>query len=266
MYHVLDKYENDPTKQNFYSIEVLFNFEEEKRGKKLNPPSDELILVEIPYQQLHQGDALWQYFSEIVSNPDAQPPIEINDELEDWGRKIHPQEEDGQQEENTVLDVYLSKKAYDEFTTDITDSDVRARFMNCFRSMRNLKYRSKKLKAAKTDCRPFKMGRTAERPFYYRTKSEVIICHLSHKNTTYDAICKGNMEIWREDHDKYMPVSKLQQVSKLHSDSILIAPLGKTPMVVTQTFALLSTIEEANIKKSLSFTLKIQRFVRVSIC
>ena len=250
LYHILDKYENDSDKQNFYSIEALWlKFEPSERSEKLNPPSDELILVEIPYQQLPQGDALWQYFSEIASNPDAQPPIEINDELEDWGRKIHPQEKDDQQEENAVLDVYLSKKAYDEFTKEITDSDVRARFMHCFRSMKNLKYRSKQLKAAKTDCRPFKMGRTAERPFYYRTKSEVIICHLSQKNTTYDAICKGNMEIWKKDHGKYIRVSDLQQVSKLQSDSILIAPLGKTPMVVTQTFALLSTIEGADIKK-----------------
>ena len=38
LYHVLDKYEDDPTKQNFHSIEALFDFEEDMRGEKLSRP------------------------------------------------------------------------------------------------------------------------------------------------------------------------------------------------------------------------------------
>ena len=187
LYHILDKNENDPTQQNFYPIEALFDFEKNQRSEKLNPPADELILVEIPYQQSSNGVALWEYFSEIASNPDARPPIEINDELKDWGRKIHPQEE------NNVLDVYLSKNAYNQFIEEITDSAQEA-FMNCFRSMKNsksLRLRSKKIITAKSDCKRFKLGRTAERPIHYRTNGNVVVCELAQKNTTYKAFCNG---------------------------------------------------------------------------
>ena len=240
LYHILDKYENDTTKQNFHSLEALID--DPKRSKKLSPPANELILVEIPYEQSTSGVALWEYFSEIVSNPDARPPIEINDELKDWGRKIRSQEE------NNVLDVYLSKNAYNQFIKEITDSDTQEAFINCFRSMKNsvsLRQRSRKITTANSDCRRFKLGNTAERPIYYRTNRDVVVCELTEKNATYEAFCNGKKEVWKEDHDKFIHVNKLQ----LQASRILIAPLGKTPMVVTQTFVLLSKIEGADIEE-----------------
>lgn len=242
LYHILDKYENDTTKQNFHSLEALIN--DPKRSAKLSPPANELILVEIPYEQSTSGVALWQYFSEIASNPDAQPPIQISDELEDWGLEIR------QRGGTDVFDVYLSKNAYNQFINEIKDNDIREKFMNCFRSMKNsvsLRRRSRKITTANSDGRRFKLGNTAERPIYYRTNRDVVVCELTEKNTTYQAFCNGNLEVWEKDHDKFIHANELQLKTK--ADSILIAPLGKTPMVVTQTFVLLSEIEGVDIEK-----------------
>ena len=239
LYHVLDKYEDDPIKQNFHSIEALFDFEEDIRGEKLSPPADELILVEIPYEQLPSGAALRQYFSKVQSNPDARSFIEIDDQLEGFYREILQQEKIG------LLDVYLSKAAYDQFK-EIGGGQTQKQLINCFRSMQYsqlLESRGKFLKNAKTDCTPFKMGRTAERPFYYRANRDVVVCEIALKNTTYQAITNGKREIWSKDHDKFVHLSELDNTE----DSILIAPLGKTPMIVSQTFTLLSTREGADI-------------------
>ncbi len=239
LYHILDKHEDDPKKRNFHSIEALCDFGEGERSEKLSPPADDLILVEIPYPRLSNPIALRQYFSEAQSNPDAQTPIEIEGELNAFYREIFQQKKI-----EDLLDVYLSKEAYDQFKK--IHGATRQNLMNCFRSMRYpqlLKSRGKSLSKAKTDCTPFKMGRTAERPFYYRTNGEVVVCEIALKNTTYPDIIAGRKEIWSKDHDKFVPVNKLKE------DSILIVPLGKSPMVVTQTFALLSKREGVKIKK-----------------
>ncbi len=241
LYHILDKYEDDPDNQNFHSIEALFDFEEDIRGEKLSPPVDSLILVEIPYKQLPSGVTLRQYFSEVQFDPDDPSFIEIDDELEGFYREIL------QQEKTDLLEVYLSKVAYEQFKA-IGGGSTQKQLMNCFRSMQYsqlLESRGKSLRNAKTDCTPFKMGRTAERPFYYRTNGDVVVCEIALKNTTYEAVTNGKKEIWSKKHDKFLHVNELNNTE----NSILIVPLGKTPMVVTQTFALLSTREEANIEK-----------------
>lgn len=250
LYHILDKYENDSDKQNFYSIEALWlEFEESERREKLNPPADELILVEIPYQQSSKGVALWQYFSDIASNPGAQPPIAINDELEDLGLQVL------QQEESNFLDVYLSEDAYN-FYQNIS-GEIPKRLRGYFRSMQNPKVLSihKHLfqtDNARTDCTCFKKRRTDERLFYYRTNNKIVIATIVQHGTAYNNIINGRRSVCSQNHPPYIHCSELReerQREKRQRNNVLIAPLGKTPMVVTQTFALLSTIEGADIEK-----------------
>ena len=238
LYHILDKHEDNPNKRNFYSIEELFEFEEGKQKEKLSPPAEDLILVEIPYPHLSNSTALRKYFSKTQSNPNDPILIEIEGELDAFYREIF------QKEKTELLNVYLSEAAHQQLKK--IRGDTRKRLMNCFRAMQypqRLKSRGKSLANAKTDCTPFKMGRTAERPFYYRTNGKVVVCELALKNTTYQDIADGKRPLYSNNHSPFIHVSELED------NSILIAPLGKSPMVVTQTFTLLSEREKADFKK-----------------
>lgn len=240
LYHILDQHENDPSKRNFHSIEKLFNFGETERKKKLSPPADDLILVEIPYPHLSNSTALRKYCSETQADPTASISVEIECEPDAFYREIF------QKEKTKLLDVYLSKEAHKQFEDKKINGDTRKRLRNCFIAMQypqRLESRGKSLVNAKTDCTPFKMGNTAERPFYYRTNGKVVVCEIALKNTTYNTIANGSRPLYRRDHPPSIRVNELEQ------DSILIAPLGKSPMVVTQTFTLLSEREKANLKK-----------------
>ena len=240
LYHILDKHEDNPNKRNFHSIEKLFEFEEAKQKQKLSPLAEDLILVEIPYPHLSNGVVLRQYFNGIRSS------IEIEGELDEFYREIFEKKKTKRLDVTERLDVYLSKAAYNQFQSKKISGDTRKNLTNCFRSMRHsqlLENRGKSLANAKTDCTPFKMGKTAERPFYYRTNDEIVVCELALKNTTYQDIADGKRELWSKDHPKCVPVNEIED------NSILIAPLGKSPMVITQTFALLSKHEGVNIKK-----------------
>ncbi len=245
LYHILDKYENDSDKQNFYSIEALWlKFEKSERSEKLNPPSDELILVEIPYQQSPSGVALRQYLS--APNASLSDKIdEINDDLYVYGRRIFQKEKSDEQEQSNILDVYLSKEAYDFYQHNHGQAK---RLMGYFRSMRNsqvLTIRKHHFQTdnAKTDCTCFKKRRTDERLFYYQTGNKIVIATIVKHGPDYDNIINGRRTLCSQDHPQSIHFSDLKE------KSVLIAPLGKTPMVVTQTFTLLSTLEGADIEK-----------------
>ena len=241
LYHILDRNENNPQERNFYSIEEFFNFEEAERKQKLSPPAEGLTLVEIPYPPLSNSTVLRKYFREAQTAPNAPTLIEIEGELDAFYSEIFQKQKNAR-----LLDVYLSEAAHQEFKK--IHGDTRKRLMNCFRAMQypqRLESRGKSLANAKTDCTPFKMGDTAERPFYYRTNGKVVVCELALKNTTYQDIANGNRLLYSNDHSPSIHINELEE------DSILIAPLGKSPMVVTQTFTLLSESdrEGAKIKK-----------------
>ena len=242
LYHVLDKYEDDPIRQNFHSIEALFDFEEDMRGEKLSPPADELTLVEIPYEQLPSGVALRQYLHETQSNPNVSPSIEIDDELEAFGREIF------HQEKTDVLDVYLSEEAYNFYRTN--SGETAKRLMSYFRSMRNpqaLSVHKHDFKGDKTetDCTCFKKSQTQLRLFYYQTNSQIVVATITgHRSESeYKRIINGQKQLYSKNYPPHTHLSELKE------NSVLIAPLGKTPMVVTQTFVLLSAIEGADIER-----------------
>ncbi len=235
LYHVLDKYEDYPNQRNFHSIEELFDFNLAERSKKLSPPAEDLILVEIPYKQLSNGVALRQYFSEEHSNMNVSSAIEIDVELEAFGREIF------QKKKIDLLDVYLSKDANAFYTKE---QGRQKNLENCFRSMRNsqlLQTHNHSLSSPRTDCLCFKMGNTDERLFYYKNDSKVIIATIVTHHQRYNRIANGNEPLCSQDHPAHIHSNDLKQ------KNILIMPLGKSPMVVTQTYALLSTLEGVDI-------------------
>ena len=240
LYHILDKHEDNPSKRNFHSIEALFDFNPDERFEKLSPPAEDLILVEIPYEQLSSGVALRQYFSEAQSNPNVPPTIEIDGELEAFGREIF------QKKKTYLLDVHLSEEAYEFYKTN--KGETSKRLKNCFRSMRNPQTLVRHIHKfsndnSKTDCTCFKMGNTDERLFYYQTDSKIVIATIVQHDSEYKRIIDGNKLVYIKNHPPVIHSNELEQ------HNILIAPLGKSPMVVTQTFALLSTREGADIGK-----------------
>ena len=242
LYHVLDKHEDDPIKRNFHSIEALFDFPEDRRAEKLSPPADELTLVEIPYERLPSGVAFRQYLDETQSNPNVSPSIEIDDELEAFGREIF------HQEKTNVLDVYLSEEAHKFYQSN--GGETAKRLMSYFRSMRNpqaLSVHKHDFKSdnTQTDCTCFKKSQTQLRLFYYQTNSKIVVAIITgHRSESeYKQIINGRKKVCSEDYPPHIHLSELKE------NSVLIAPLGKTPMVVTQTFVLLSAVEGTDIEK-----------------
>jgi CRISPR-associated Csx14 family protein len=95
----------------------------------------------------------------------------------------------------------------------------------------------------------FGLRRTVERPFYYtvpnpislfpqRSVEDVIICGLSieQPNGTYDPTGE-----WLQHNAQTEPHKRLSEL--VDGESILLAPLGESPMVVTQTYILLQKHE-----------------------
>ena len=238
LYHVLDKHENNPANRNFHSIETLYDdFNKNKRSEKLSPPADDLILVEIPYEQLSSGVELRQYFSEEQSTTNVSSAIKIDGEFEAFGREIF------QKRKTDLFDVYLSKEANDFY---MENEGKQKNLENCFRSMRHpqlLQIHNHSLSSPKTDCLCFKMGNTDERLFYYTNDSSIIIATIVTHRERYNQIANGNTPLCSQDHPLYIHSNELKQ------QNILIVPLGKSPMVVTQTFVLLSTLERVDIGK-----------------
>lgn len=239
LYHILDKHEDNPTQRNFHSIEELFDFGEAKQKEKLSPLADDLILVEIPYPNLSNSIALRKYFSETQTVSNTPTPVEIEGELDAFYREIFTKEK------TEFLDIYLSQEAHQRYKK-AGGGDKSKRLKNCFRSMQNsqtLETHIHSLPNSKTDCKCFKMGNTDERIFYYQRDSKIIAATIVQHNNEYRQIANGTKLLCSQDHPPVIHSSELEE------DSILIVPLGKSPMVVTQTFTLLSKREGVNIKK-----------------
>ena len=242
LYHILDKYEDSPKKRNFHTIEALWEFGEDERNKKLSPCADDLDLVEIPYPnpKLSNGVALRKYFSEIQADQKAATSIEIEGELDAFYREIF------QKNKPSSLDIYLSKEAHEFYQQH--RGEISKRLRSYFRSMQNsqaLSHHNHLFRNAntQTNCTCFKKQGTDERLFYYQIDSKIIVATIVQHGQDYNRIINGERALYSRDHPPVIHSSELE------GDSVMIAPLGKSPMVVTQTFALLSKREKANIKK-----------------
>ena len=230
LYHILDRHENNPQKRNFYSTEELWlHVEEAQRAQKLSPPAGDLILVEIPYSPLSNNVDLSEYLSELEGEPAA------------FYREIL------QKKKTDLLDVYLSEEAAEFYQKNGSD---RQRLKSYFRSMRDLESLSNhkhsfKGNKTKTDCTCFKKSRTQLRLFYYQTNSKIVVATITGHRTEveYNRIINGGRQLCSKDHPPHIHFNELEE------DSTLIVPLGKTPMVVTQTFKLLAERESVNVNK-----------------
>ena len=226
----------------FPSVEQLFEMSEEKRKTMMEPSIDKMALVEIPYQTLSDAESLRNYFK--AEDIGETYKIEISQSGESFLREVFQPAR-----LSNMLDVYFSRTAYEqlqEFSGDRYKS-----FIKYFEQMRDpyaLRDRRHGTFAFQDKVFHFmKLRQTGERPFFYtrpnpihlfpakdKPVKEVIVCGLSIKKTNKVYLPDENYFLNRSDFAPYKNLSELNQ-----EQIILLVPLGESPMVASQTYALL---------------------------
>jgi len=253
LYHILDKHEDDPAKRNFHSIESLVE-NEPQRAQWLEPAIENLILVRLPYQPIANAIELRKWLSKQTQSQDA--PISITVEAESFFGRIFQQIRSG----SASLTVHLTRTAYEQYCDWADRGDNRRERIDAYlKSMGDLNWlkhaRHDKFSSNQLVFHFCKVSKTAERPFFYtlpltldtpspKAVEQVIVCGFSvHTNETdYDV----SGEDWMRRGD-FAPVKKLPDLPK--RPITLIAPLGQSPMVVTQACVLLQERENLAIER-----------------
>lgn len=263
LYHLLDRYEHT-SRYNFKSIQALSKMNPIGLKRAMFPASQDLTLVDIPFGPQYQVNDEFieklSYFSgqELEQMWETEPrKAEI---AEFYGWFYHPNTPEH------VLPVFVTedvKNEYDRMRKH--DAPLAANFATCFEHMRSATL----LKGAVHDPQKGKIsgrdihynfykreGNTTERVFYHTEPGDiasysdhttpvqrVIISGLAkHKTrTTYEPtreeLLKKSLAAQKEiDAGK----QELYEVESLFpQDSILLVPLGTSPMITTQLYVLL---------------------------
>jgi CRISPR-associated Csx14 family protein len=266
LYHLIDKDEAS-RKYHFKSIEELFECSDDERHSFFFPPRDRMKLVDIPYGERQQ-----------VSESFRSKLYTVTEETFDDLYEANPEEaealeftQDIAQGVGQVLEVLLTEHAAKQFQ-ELWDHDrTHARGLkSCLEHMRFtaiLRNRSHdiyayKLHKGEQDTYSqnlsslifhfFKRGGATERPVFYTLPKDVkncsdqevervIVTELEFKrNSKYREL----KEITASHHfplGPFVPLSSiLASVSTQEASSVLIVPLGTTPMIATQLYTLLS--------------------------
>ena len=231
LYHLLDRRERQG--YGFPSIEQIVLMPHEQRLRTLNPPIDHLNLVSIPYPGAfaHPSD-LWQ-FLKTVNDEHEQSPIPLPPEAELFFKMVAGR---------TIREPRLEVRVTEDLIEDYRDlgPQLQSKFIGYTRRMRYHQHLDAKASGPRgweTNCEvyPEHKAQANLRIFYYwdRPKDTIILCRAM-LHQAYDrkgAVC------YQEQADTY-PISTLER------DCVLLIPLGKTPMVATQTYTLLQESEE----------------------
>lgn len=228
LYHLLDRRERS-RKPTFPSIEEMeLNMSPEEVKKALNPPNKDMILVPIPHPKgLADANEFWKTWS-------SSRVLDYDSQFKDFIEQIRSPEEG-----ETKLQIWLSEQAMKEYQNFGPKMKNKLRgYARRMQSPSHLEARTSGYRGWETDCEvyPEHGARSALRLFYYwdQTKDELTICRaMNHEQ--YDR--KG--ELWHEDYPKAKPLSALE------NERVLLVPLGKSPMIATQTYTLLQE-EEGN--------------------
>ncbi|MCL4298487.1 MAG: hypothetical protein KJ077_22310 [Anaerolineae bacterium] len=229
LFHLLDK-----SGQAFPAIEELVYLAEAQKLAKMEPPGEHMELVPIPYACFANAYELRRYFRATEKNESYA--VDTSGLAEEFFRAIwHSPSE-------APLQIYFSQMALNEYKQMEGTSHQRI-FDSYFRDMRKpewLKALIHPLENFETDCYCLKKGGRGagsiqERPFVYREGDRVVVCRLTLHGSTYEELmAKG--ELWRKDQP---PVKALAQLGD--GETILLVPLGESPMVASQTYTLLQT-------------------------
>ncbi len=254
LYHILDKNEGTD-RQNFYPIEELsdrFYSDAPELAEIMNPRSDDLNLIEIPFKHFPKAEELREILKTYdpnrlldgvsVSLDDIEP-----DAMDFWAAIFQKREAP----KRDVLNIRFSQTAYDQYF-ELGDN-LRKTFRKYFEQMQYPSFIAQKKHGTFSGegsvfhfC---KLRRTGERPFFYRQDKQVVVAQLTYKaNNSYqqlsDNLRNGD---YVPSTTEYEPVHALKDVDQI--GDILLASVGKSPMVVTQAYTLLQQKENVNIDK-----------------
>lgn len=232
LYHLLDKYEDDPLRRNLFSVDELLGMDNEERRRRMFPPIESLILFELPLMpHLADASARRKAYADLAT---CRVPAVTTDASADafWSDVFGAKTPEGR------LTLWMSETAWKEY--EKLNPAIRQSFKTCFEKMTTRQSLDAHVHKAfpnqqfKTDCFCFDADSNPARPFYYRDDERVVLCRLVYHPDSYERLIGGSNSVLRKDHPAFKPVSEL-----LESQSILVAPLGDSPMVVSQAYTLL---------------------------
>ncbi len=266
LYHLYDKEETNAGKQ--YSTQQLEKMNTDVQYRRLHVPTPQQIqrkrftLIELPFVHITEGVALRKWFRH-ADEADTPPPIPISPDVETFFDDLFNPIKD-----TSRLELWLTQTAYNQYCELSKYDATRIRDINAYLDMMvKLAWLKSNIHDFQQDtqeqhvqegtkeklihyvCRRSRNPRI-ERPFYYtqpfpigmyNDKKEkavpirkLIITRFSHH---IDAV---NYDVPLRDWVQQPDIEPRYQVNDLPKRPVvLIAPLGESPMVVTQTYRLL---------------------------
>ncbi|MEO9029199.1 MAG: CRISPR-associated ring nuclease [Ktedonobacteraceae bacterium] len=263
LYHILDEseYTDQRNVKSIQELEGLYNNDKARLLKAMHPLLDDLKLVPIPFE-----NAL-----SVTNKAYIQKLLTMTaDQLQELWEK-DPTEADRQQFHLTfanpdalkpLLQVHLTEQAKKEF--EKLGGSRKENFKRCFKGMRFPKHLAKAWHLTARTSYPghfYKGGGTAERPFFHTEPGDII----NYPHSKVERVIVERMAKHRND-DVYEPTKKSFEQTTYNNDeklclledildekqptpSILIVPMGTTPMVATQLYTLLTTREKHDIQQ-----------------
>jgi len=260
VYHILDTTEGTDRK-NFHPLEDLINrfvSDDPKLKDIMNPPSDKLNLIEIPFEHFANAEELRRILKSDADDPPKSASVnltQLSDEALAFWSPIF-------QKKGLVefYDIVFSENAKKQFESPQANKINFSRYFSssklkhpewAYSSGKHTTFEGKD----RTRFHIAKIGRTAERIawWYNSGNKQVVIAELGveeeeHGKKYYRL---GTSSVLNEDYFSkkcaadYKPVCKLNEISP-YRKVILLAAVGKSPMVVTQAYKLLQRKENAN--------------------
>jgi hypothetical protein len=235
LYHLLDRNEDDERKRVLYTAEELNGMTDDQRRRCLFPDKSSLNLFEVPHPGFLPDMARRRTALEARGElPEATDHPAFNDF---WARVL------GDRLIEEVLQVWLSRRAADEYQG--FDSDSRHQWDRVFQRMTDPAYLSarehgrfqNKQFSSRTDCKCLDLDSNHLRPFYHIDGPRLIVARATKHPGTYDQLIDGSVGVRREDHPAFQPwpLSSSKPI-------VLVASLGKEPMVASQAAVLLQQL------------------------
>lgn len=264
LYHVIDRYEST-SKTSFKTIqelEELYTGDTARCLDAMHPKLDGLELVSIPFES---APSISEAFAQKLLTMTAERLLEYRednpheaDDLQFYLKFVNP----GITE--APLQVFLTERAKKEF--DKLGGGSAEAFLTCFKGMRSPQHLATALHSIARKSRSshfYKGGNTAERPFFHtepedilnypHSKVEKVIVErlAKHRNEkVYEPTIEALEKTPYSNGEKLYPLEEILPVKEKEITlSILIVPMGTTPMVATQLYTLLKEREKHDIQE-----------------
>ena len=272
LYHVIDKDETSH-RYHFKSIEEILDLSDDDRLAYFLFDSDQLKrlnLVEIPYGEQQQVSEAFRSLLFTLTDEELDDLWDKDPQKAEIAETyLHITQEPAF---TPVLQIRLTNRARDEYEQMSRHNAPQAsRFARCFEQMKDPYHLYEAIKGSgfSRDSYSFhfyKRRRTVERPFYHTEPQSI---HLLPKRAKVDTVVISGLAIEHGDGsykptgdellrafdpeeatvplEAILPAGASAELTPV-SESVLVVPLGTTPMIATQLYTLL-TYQGSNIRK-----------------